>query len=338
MKVVVAGGTGVLGQRICSEVRSVSPDAELLIGTRRVGGAAGLARDLGPPARSVPLDVRDPASIRRVADGADVVIVAVAQDAPLVQQVCLDLGVHSVDVGVGADVAEQVRAMDRQAVDAGLAAVAMAGLFPGLSGLLVREVVGGLDTIESVDVFFRQHTNARVGRAGTTDMLRIVSTPVRRGTSVVRGFLRGSHAEPGSRLIEHPERSIMTSALGPARVDYWTRWNSRTFDAVVATLVAVRALPRFASQIARLTRHDPDIPENVELRVLGRGALAGRPAEQVVTLSALSDYGATAGVAVALSMLAVRRKITGAGVPFALTTLDEVLAAMRDGLVTVRGG
>ncbi|ASO18304.1 NAD(P)-dependent dehydrogenase (short-subunit alcohol dehydrogenase family) [Actinoalloteichus hoggarensis] len=333
MRILVAGGTGVLGRAICSEVRAVLPGAELLIGTRCVEGAACLPRGLGPHARRVPLDARDPVSVRRAIAGAQLVIIALNQDEPLVQQACLELGVHSVDVGIGVDLAAQVRSMDRRAADAGLASIAMAGLFPGLSGLQIGEAIRGLDTIESVDVFFRQNTNACVGRSGTIDMLKIVSAPVRRGTSVVRGFRRGSRAEQGLRRIEHPERDIVTSGLGLDRVEYWTGWNSRAFDSAVATLVAIRALPRYAPRLARLTRHDPMTPENVELWVRGRGTLAGRPTEQVVALSATSDYGATAGVAVALGVLAARGEVTGAGAPFALTTLDGVLAEMRDGLV-----
>ncbi|AOS61522.1 NAD-dependent epimerase/dehydratase family protein [Actinoalloteichus hymeniacidonis] len=329
MRIVVAGGTGILGRAICSEVRAVVPDAELLIGTRRSGASDGLAGDLGPQARMVSLDVRDSVSIRDAVAGADLVIVAVAQSAPLVQRICLESGVHSVDVGVQPEFAARVRELDRPATDAGLAVVAMAGLFPGLSGLAVREAVDGCDAIDGVDVFFRQNTNARVGRAGTIDMLEIVSTPVRRE----RAPDRGSRAEQGMRLIEHPERGVVAAGLGLADVEYRTAWNSRAFNSLVAGLIALRVLPRFAPQIAGLAKHDPAKAEDVELWVRARGVSEGRPVQRLVRLSAVSDYGATAGVAVALGIFALRGEITGAGVPFQLTTLSSVIAGMRDGLV-----
>ncbi|MGC5616953.1 NAD-dependent epimerase/dehydratase family protein [Georgenia sp. Z1491] len=319
-RIVVAGASGVLGGRIATRLARTT-DATVVAGDHRAERAPLTARAVGAP-EQVHLDVRDAASIARALDGADALVVAAPQDRPFVQEVGLGAGVHVVDVSPDPTLTAQVRATDARARRRGVASVTMAGMFPGLSGLVVTDLVSGLDQVDHVELLYHQSTNASVGPDGTEAMLRWVAAPV---PPTRRPGLADRHPrEPGLRRFEHPERALLEDATG-ADVRYWTGWDSPAFTRVVAGLARTRVLRPLAPVLAPLATHDPDRPEEAMLTVRVLGRRAGRPDRDGVRLVCDSDYGATAAVAVALTRLALGGRLVGAGVPLDLTTLDDVL-------------
>lgn len=324
-RVVVAGASGELGRSVCRMLRRAIPGAELVAGDHlpdrvdrtvdRVGADAG-----------VRLDVRSEDSLRAGLDGCGLVVVAAPQREPFVQRVALDAGVHSVDVGALREPAVGIVRLDGDARRSGVAAVAMAGLFPGLSGLLAADLAGGGPDVELVEVALRQSVNGRAGHAGVVDMLRLIAAPAPPGRSRAPG-------PGGLREVDHPEREVLAPLLGDGvRMVTRTGWDDRGRNAVVGALARAGVLSRLAPLLARTVRHDPGRPEAVRLTVRAR---SGSHDERHAIVEAVSDYDATAAVAAALGALALDGLLVGAGHPAALTTARALCARLPGDVLRV---
>lgn len=351
-RIVVAGASGALGRVVCRAVLDLIPGADLVVGDRREERGARTAQSVG--ARSaVRLDTDDPDSVRIALAGASLVIVTQPQDEPVLQRGSLAAGAHCVDVTTDPALTAQVRPLDAPARAAGLASVAMAGLFPGLSGLLAAHVAGQLDQVERVWVGLRQSANAEVGRTGIVEMLHLLAAPVPAGSGrVPRHVLGGVRMRP----IAYPEGTILGEHLnvvgehmgalgghpaGPAAtpaVRYATGWDAPALIWVVGALARLRLLRPLTPALARLVRYDPGQPQDVELEVRALGRTGDRTTVRSAHLAADSDYGATAVAAAAIGALALDGAVRGAGVPMELMSWGDLLPRLDHDVVRVTAG
>lgn len=313
---------------ICAETeRVVGGAVTVVVGDRQEDRGRETAAALGGNARAVVMDVADDESIHACLRGADLAIVAVGQKEPRVQDACLQRGMPCIDVTTDATLVAQVQERDDYARRQGVASVIMAGLFPGLSGLLAQQAADSLDSVDRIDIGLRQSTNAEVGPSGVADMLRIVSAHVRgRPGFRERTRLPFASGRESVRRIAHAEQHILAEELGVSDVAYWTAWDDERFNRMLGALIRTRVLPRMASALAARATHVPERPQRVGLVARAEGRSGGGPAERIVRLSADSDYGATATVAATLAAMALEQRWTGAGAPLRFSTLDDVLA------------
>lgn len=330
-RIVVAGASGRLGAAVCTALEVV-PGAVVVAGDHRQERAAATARRVGA-AEHVHLDVDDPSSVEAALNGADAVVLTVPERTGHIRWAGLRQGVHVLDVAPDARTAREVRTLDDPARGAGLASVAMAGMFPGLSGLAAVHLGSRLAAGPAeqpltlhVELILRQSSNAQVGPAGVTDLLRLVAAPVRLGERHVAGLTVPHPREDGVRLIGYEEAELLERHLPGADVRYWTGWDSHAQTLALAALSRLGLLHPLAPHLGRLARHDPSRPERAVLVVR---ALAvperGNARGAGLRFDSRSDYGATSALAAALTALAVSGELVGAGVPADLTTLEAVL-------------
>lgn len=334
-RVLVIGGSGELGRLVGAEVRRLRPDARLLVGDRRPDRGALTASRMG--GSHVLVDASCPASIHAALDGVDVAIVALAQREPLIQRACSLGTIPCIDVTPDAGLIAQIRLLDDRLRDRGVPSIVMAGLFPGLSAMLALHAVKDLDEVLDADVALLQHVDARAGRTGVADMLRLIAQPVTTGSSRAPGFTRRFPGAPTLREIESAERAVLADGLTAAQVRYWTGWNDAAFTALVAALVRAGVLPRAADVIARLRRSPENAPEPVEMRVRVRGTHAGSRARRArsFSLTATSDYGATATTVAALTASVLDRPVPGVRHPAEVIDVTTVVEA-SDGAIRLR--
>ncbi|WP_197973092.1 saccharopine dehydrogenase family protein [Streptomyces gossypiisoli] len=149
-RILVVGGYGAVGATVTSTLGAWYP-GRVVPGGRN----AERARRLG----GVRVDVADPEGFRRVLDGlgavAAVVLCVEPPDAG-VARVCLEGGIHVVDVSATARLLDAVAELGGVATDAGATGVLSVGVAPGLTNLLARrahEAVGGADRIDLTLLF-----------------------------------------------------------------------------------------------------------------------------------------------------------------------------------------
>ncbi|CCK32261.1 hypothetical protein BN159_7882 [Streptomyces davaonensis JCM 4913] len=170
-RVLVIGGYGAVGTAVASRLAEFLPGRVVPAGrdemrARRLGG--------------VRVDVGDPDGFRRVLDKlADVraVVLCVEPEDASLAEVCLERGIHLVDVGASRDLLDAVADLDDVAAGAGATAVLSVGVAPGLTNLLA------------------QRAHEAVGGAERLDLTVLLGSGERHGTDAVRWTVEGL-AEP----------------------------------------------------------------------------------------------------------------------------------------------
>ncbi|MER5493500.1 saccharopine dehydrogenase [Streptomyces sp. NPDC002490] len=144
-RILVPGGYGAVGEEVTATLERWFP-GRVVPG----GRSAERARRHG----GVQVDVTDPRGFERVLDHlGDVAVVVLCVEPPdaSVARICLERGIHLVDVGADADLLAAVEGLRETAVHTRAAAVLSVGVAPGLTNLLARrahEEVGGAERID----------------------------------------------------------------------------------------------------------------------------------------------------------------------------------------------
>lgn len=144
-RVLVVGGYGAVGATVTGTLERWLPGRIVPGGrdedrVRRLGG--------------VRVDVNDLAGLERTLDTlGDVcaVVLCVEPETAGLARLCLERGIHFVDVGAGHRLLAQVSALDDVAAGTKAAGVLSVGVAPGLTNLLARrahEAVGGAERLE----------------------------------------------------------------------------------------------------------------------------------------------------------------------------------------------
>lgn len=352
MKILVAGGTGAVGRHVCREVvRTLGPQA-LVVGDHNLARGRDYAGSISESAGAAEVDISDRRSVERATDNVDAVIIAVRQSDPVVQAVCTERGIHSVDIVPDTPLARSVFAASLP--DTGLkrlSGVVAAGLIPGLSGLMARHVIERSSSQEPVvHVSLLQRKNGTAGAAGIGDMLGLFARPVEYEGQRRRGFsVRHTASFPPPfgdrpvRLTAFPEAADVRASFGLQHVHYWTAFDDESFNRTIGTLNALGILNRFrapdgGSGLARLLARSKKPPGSADETV----ALTAQAGDAVVQLTVPSDYGGTAMAAVAMTraLLSAGAPDYGVVVPFQLFTLEQIveLTDSRDIRINLDGG
>ncbi|MCX5582638.1 saccharopine dehydrogenase family protein [Streptomyces erythrochromogenes] len=144
-RILVVGGYGAVGATVVSTLDGWFPGRVVVAGRDE-----GRARRLG----GVRADAADPEGFRRTLEGlGDVAAVVLCVEPPdtRVARVCLERGVHLVDIGATRRLLDGVADLHDLAAGAGATAVLSVGVAPGLTNLLARrahEAVGGAERID----------------------------------------------------------------------------------------------------------------------------------------------------------------------------------------------
>ena len=147
-KVVVLGGTGRVGSATAAAlVRGANGGVEVTLGGRsRERDAEAKARHRGlANASFVEVDVCDKASVTRAIQGADLVINTAGpfqrRKSCAALEAALESGVKYLDVCDDASYGAEAKKLSEKAKAAGVAAITCAGIYPGVSNLMARDIV-----------------------------------------------------------------------------------------------------------------------------------------------------------------------------------------------------
>lgn len=228
MRVLVIGGGGFLGRRTV-EAATKLPGARVTVGHRSRSPDLAWTDRLGAEVSSVRVDLEDPSTFSEMTRHDWVVNVSDTLAAPPEQAVdyALDRGVRFVEAGAHAATMERLLRRTRgpaaDPADWSGCVILGAGLFPGMSNLLARELVAWVGATDELNVAIRLNPLAG-GGPGLVELMvratqeeavsyqegkRVISRPVRPGIRVFTG--RRSVPTIGLGL---PEAHMLRASLG----------------------------------------------------------------------------------------------------------------------------
>ncbi|MEJ1168388.1 saccharopine dehydrogenase family protein [Variovorax sp. CCNWLW235] len=182
MKILVLGGYGNFGARIC---RALAADAgiELMIGGRDMQRATGFAQSLGNAPRGVRIDVQTGDLVENLRSlGAELVIHTAGpfqnQDYRVPHAVAA-AGAHYIGLADGRRfVCDFPAALDAAFRSAGRTAVAGASTVPALSSAVVDHLTAGWRSIRSIDICIAPAQGAPRGQATLAGVLAYCGEPI----------------------------------------------------------------------------------------------------------------------------------------------------------------
>ena len=157
-RVTVLGGCGAIGSVAVHALTVGGAFSEIVIAEKRLEQACELAKKIDPGRiTAVEVDADDPASIKRVIAGSDVVLNCIGpfyRYGPLILRAAIEAGINFVDVCDDLDATLNELALDDAARQAGVSALMGMGNSPGLGNVLVKFCADHLLTqVESVDIY-----------------------------------------------------------------------------------------------------------------------------------------------------------------------------------------
>ncbi len=240
--ILIAGGYGVVGQRIAAEL---APDYPVIVGGRHLEQAKAMAAAIGHGVRGRELDVTVEASIAVALQGVATVVSCIDQPRRDLLHAAIERGLRYTDITphlmeLGREAAyEEIGAAARRS---GARVVLGTGIVPGISNVIVRALahtLGGADVIETSLLLSASDTS---GRASFDYFVKELTMPF---AVHVDGTNRPAQAFSDPRLIEFP------SPFGP-RSAYLFPFSDQVL--YPRTMGAQTALTRLAIEPAWLGR------------------------------------------------------------------------------------
>ncbi|MGB0521781.1 MAG: saccharopine dehydrogenase NADP-binding domain-containing protein [Flammeovirgaceae bacterium] len=348
-KILVIGSAGVLGKLICKRVIQVFGKDALVIADYLPKRLIKLRLALNlPKTQQKLIHTAKAEDIRTHITEMQLVIVAFQQEYPLVQKICIEEKVSCVDVSIKLDFIEEALRLQQDAQEAGVTCLLTAGLFPGLSGLMVKKSILHFDTPHSVDVGLCRPANRISGKMGLADLLELLSQPVlfrSNGSSrVVQGFSMkrtipylAPIGKKKHRLINAAETEILTNKLNIPKLNFWTGFDRKGFDKFVSVLRNIRILNifrngKYRKSLGQFFSKERGQDHPAGLTVVSRGYSKGQKIEAYLSLIAASDYLGTAACAVSFAKTLLENDALPKGIyfPFELFELQDVLKDIDD--------
>jgi len=257
---------------------------------------------------------------------------AVINAAPLpdarLHREALSLGCHVVDVTINPDLIRQMLTLDELAQQHDLCLITMAGLAPGLTGLLAKEMLQRCPETTCVQVSLLQSTSGTSGKQGTLEMLDLLTSPSCQFAQ--RPYPQADKTQASKKSLfdfANPELIFLPEA---DKLRLVTGFDSDNLNRMILVLGWIRKIFPIGYDFLRgivmqsKAKAKQAADESIEI-----GAIALDHAGNVLDGRCLkldSDYGATAAIASATTILAIQGLPTsGAGHLSQFITLATLL-------------
>lgn len=288
--------------------------------------------------KTVPLSSRKkPLGSSDLADLDALIIASPSRDSD-VHRLALDAGCHVIDVGIDENAIRSALKLDGAAKSKKCRIILMAGLAPGISGLLALDAARRFPSAETITVVLVQSSQGAAGKNGVSDMLDMLTNPLQPSLTEIRGLeavFPGLH--PKGFSWPSPERIFLGGQTAGPTISYLTLFDAEWMNRGVNYLRLLRqrsqSLYQFARNFVSSLKAKQPTPSTEEVYLV---AIATGKNGEIIgheELSFASDYGATAKTACALALSALSGESQfGAGHPSAFSDLAilKELAAFSD--------
>jgi len=218
-KVVVIGGTGHFGLRICRRLLSES-DVHLLVASRDLLAAAQIAAELH---RAAPHAAVTGVALDHHSDSFEQDLAVLSPDLVIhtagpfqgqdyaVARACMACGSHYIDLADGRSFVEAFsRSLDAAAQDAGVLLVAGASTLPALSSAVVEDLTHKWRSVESIEISIAPAQQTPRGLSTVCAVLSYCGTPF---DVLIGGRWRSKFGWQSLKLLHYPQLGLRLSAV-----------------------------------------------------------------------------------------------------------------------------
>ncbi|MHB8895857.1 MAG: saccharopine dehydrogenase family protein [Candidatus Geothermincolia bacterium] len=156
-RITVLGGCGGIGSIAARTLVSSGMVDEIVVAENRYEAACAFAEELGPKVSAAKVDAEDPASLKKVMAGSDVICNCIGpfyRFGPPILMAAIEAGINYVDVCDDLDATERMLELDFEARKADIGALIGMGNSPGMANVLARWCVDAmLDQVDEVNIF-----------------------------------------------------------------------------------------------------------------------------------------------------------------------------------------
>ena len=198
--ILVAGGYGVVGRRISARLARSFPGRVVVAG-RSQERAAALCRELGQGARPQRLDVNDPGSIGAALGGVGTVMTCVAQRERHLLGAAVERGLAYTDIAPDLAFWQRAEELASDARRTGARVVLGAGLSPGISNVMARQLADRLGAIDRIETAILLSLGDEYG---PDSLGYVLDAALRPWTVVENGRPREARAFTEKRTLELP--------------------------------------------------------------------------------------------------------------------------------------
>jgi saccharopine dehydrogenase (NAD+, L-lysine-forming) len=157
-KIIVLGGSGVVGRVAVKTLTTFSEFSEVIIGDINTKKAYEVAKEINSDKVSVSeVDVTDPKILQNTIRDVDIVVNCVGpfyRFGPLILKSAIESGRNYVDINDDVDATQEALKMDNDAKKKGITAVIGMGSSPGITNLLAKFAADQLlEEVNSIDLY-----------------------------------------------------------------------------------------------------------------------------------------------------------------------------------------
>lgn len=150
-KILIIGGYGTVGSIITVYLLEYYPD-RIIVGGRKFEKAEEFSRSLNQRITPLEIDVLiepDP----NVLENVGMVVMCIDQKNTRFVELCIEKGIHYIDITANHELIEKIEQLDAQARSANVNVVLSIGLAPGITNLLAQQCINQLPDNDYVDNF-----------------------------------------------------------------------------------------------------------------------------------------------------------------------------------------
>jgi short subunit dehydrogenase-like uncharacterized protein len=207
--ILVVGGYGVVGRRIAAHLAADFPGRVLIAG-RDEQRAAAVSVEIGEGTRPRRVDVNDPPTIERALDGVGTIISCVAQREMHLLRASIDHGLAYTDVAPRLAFWEGAEKLSHDARRTGARILLGAGLSPGISNMMARQLVETIGQIERIETAILLSVGDEYGPDSLNHVLEVLT---QRYT-----VLEGREASRGASIQRRPAHPFPRASRPPHRL------------------------------------------------------------------------------------------------------------------------
>ena len=241
----------------------------------------------------------------------DALIIASPSNSNKIHRLAIEAGCHVIDVGINENAIRAALTLSEETQNKSLKIVLMAGLAPGLSGLMAHEMALRFPAATCVSVVLVQSAKGAAGKRGVVDMLDMLTDPMQAPMTTLTDLfdLASLNNKLKAFVLPTPERNLLPRNEEGPEFHYFTIFDASWMNQAV---IFLRVLRQFSSGLYQVLRDAISVvksnqvapsSEDVTLVAIAVGA-DGEPIGRE-EISFPSDYGATARVACELTRMSV---------------------------------